>query len=160
MLLQLADGGQAVHGVAGKAAHRLGDDEVDFPGEGIGDHLIETSPALCVRAGNALIRIDRHKFPLLVALDVPGIVVDLRLVAGELLITVGGHAGIPRRPAFSCSHRRDVGVEVDGGRNDRYCSCCWHDLIACPFLAYSLAAAFISGVQLSALERSAHRLMV
>ena len=48
----------------------------------------------------------------------------------------------------------------DGDGQHRYCSCCWHDLIACPFLAYSLAAAFISGVQLSALERSAHRLTV
>ena len=55
MLLQLADGGQAVHRVPGKAAHRLGDDEVYLPGEGIGDHLIETRPSLCVRAGNALI---------------------------------------------------------------------------------------------------------
>lgn len=58
MLLQLADGGQAVHRVSGKAAHRLGDDEVYLPGEGVGDHLIETSPALCVRAGNTLVRVN------------------------------------------------------------------------------------------------------
>ena len=160
MLLQLADGGQAVHRVSGKAAHRLGDDEVDFPGEGIGDHLIETSPALCIRARNALIRIDRDKLPLLIALDVPGVVVDLCLITGELLITVGGDAGIPCCPAFLRRDRRGMGMKIDGWGNDRYCSCCWHDFIACPFLAYSLAAAFISGVQLSALERSAHRLTV
>lgn len=160
MLLQLADGGQAVHRVSGKAAHRLGDDEVYFPGEGIGDHLIETSPALCIRARNALIRIDRDKLPLLIALDVPGVVVDLCLITGELLITVGGDAGIPCCPAFLRRHRRGMGMKIDGWGNDRYCSCCWHDFIACPFLAYSLAAAFISGVQLSALERSAHRLTV
>ena len=160
MLLQLADGGQAVHRVSGKAAHRLGDDEIDFPCEGVGDHLIETSPALCVRTGNAFVRIYGHKFPVSISLDVPGIVVNLGLVAGELFIAVGGHAGIPRRPAFSRRHRRGVGVKVDGGRNNRYCSYCWHDLIARPFFANSLAAALISGVQLSALERSAHRLTV
>ena len=160
MLLQLADGGQAVHRIPGKAAHRLGDDEVYLPGEGVGNHLIETDPALCVRAGNALVRINRHKFPLLIALDVPGVVVDLGLIAGELLIAVGGDAGVPSRPAFLRRHRRSMGVEVDSRWNDRYCSCRWHDFIACPFFANSLAAAFISGVQLSALERSAHRLTV
>lgn len=42
MLLQLADGGEAVDRVAGESADQLGDDEVDLPGEGIGDHIILT----------------------------------------------------------------------------------------------------------------------
>ena len=160
MLLQLADGGQTVHRVSGKAAHRLSDNEINLPGEGIGEHLIETRPALCIRTRNTLVRIYGYKFPLDISLDVPGVVVNLGFVAGELFIAVGGDAGIPCHPAFFCHRRRGVGVDVDGGRNDRYCSCCWHDLIACPFFANSLAAALISGVQLSARERSAHRLMV
>lgn len=57
MLFQLPDGGQAVHGIAGKATDRLGDDEIDMSGQGISDHFIEAIPVRRIRSADALIRI-------------------------------------------------------------------------------------------------------
>jgi len=56
VLLQLADSGKAVYRIPGEAAHRLGDDEVDATGEGIGNHLFETVPMAGIGRRNALVR--------------------------------------------------------------------------------------------------------
>ncbi len=42
-----AYGRQAVHGVAGKAAHALGHDEVNFPGKRVVYHGLEADALLC-----------------------------------------------------------------------------------------------------------------
>ena len=55
--LQLPDGGQAVDGIAGKAADGLGDDEIDFPGQRISHHGLEALAVLGAGTGDALIRV-------------------------------------------------------------------------------------------------------
>lgn len=55
MLLQLADGGEAVDRVAGEMADRLCDDQVDLPGEGVGHHAFEALTLFGVRPGDALV---------------------------------------------------------------------------------------------------------
>ena len=100
MLLQLTDGDQAVDRISGKSADRLGDDEVDFPGEGICDHLIENLAAFGVRAGNTLIGIDLDELPIVPLFDVLRVVVDLGLITGELFIAVGGNTSVCCDPSF------------------------------------------------------------
>lgn len=48
VLFQLSDGDQAVNRVSCKSADRLGNDEVNFAVQGIGDHLFETLTAFGV----------------------------------------------------------------------------------------------------------------
>ena len=68
--LQLADGGQAVHGISRESAHTLGHNQVDFSGQGIPDHAVEAVPALGVDGADALISVDLHEVPVGVLLDV------------------------------------------------------------------------------------------
>ena len=56
-LLQLADGGQRIHGVAGKAADGFCDDQVNPPLHGSGDHGVEAVPVADAGAGDALVRV-------------------------------------------------------------------------------------------------------
>ena len=51
LVLQLADGGQAVDCVSGKAADGLGDDEIYFPVEGIVHHVLEALALAGIAAG-------------------------------------------------------------------------------------------------------------
>lgn len=46
--LQLLDGNEAVNRVSCESADRFCDDEVDFAGHGIGNHLVESNSVLCV----------------------------------------------------------------------------------------------------------------
>ena len=80
--LQLSDGGQAVDGIAGKAADGLGDDEINFPGQRISHHGLEALAVLGAGAGDALIGIDLHEFPVVPRLYVLGVIVDLCPIAG------------------------------------------------------------------------------
>ena len=68
-LLQLADGGQAVHGISRESAHTLGHNQVDFSGKGIPDHAVEAVPALGVDGADALIGVDLHEVPVGVLLN-------------------------------------------------------------------------------------------
>ena len=86
--LELSDGRQAVHGVAGKAADALGDDQVNLPGQRISDHSLEAFTALGAGTGDAFVGIDVHELPVVPALDVVGVIIDLRLVAGELIVVI------------------------------------------------------------------------
>lgn len=54
-LFQLADGGQAVHGISRESAHTLGHNQVDFSSQGIPDHAVEAVPALGVDGADALV---------------------------------------------------------------------------------------------------------
>ena len=85
---QFSDGGQAVDRISGKAADRLGDDQVDLSSQGILDHLIETVTAFCAGAGDALVSVDFNELPIGVAQDVLGVIVDLGFIASELLVAV------------------------------------------------------------------------
>ena len=98
MLLQLPDGGEAVHGVPGKAAYRLGHYEVDASGQRVLNHPVEALAASGAHGGDALVGVYVHKLPFRIGSDVFGVVVHLRLIGGELLLAVGGHTGISGHP--------------------------------------------------------------
>ena len=99
----MSDGGQAVNGVPGKSADGLGDDKVDLPGQCIRHHGLEALTMLGAGAGDALIGVHLHEFPVIPRLNVLGVVVDLRFIAGELLIAVRGDAGVGSDPALFLS---------------------------------------------------------
>lgn len=159
---QLADSNQAVDRISGEAANRLCDDEVDFIGHGIGDHFIKADTVFGVRAGNALVGVNLNKLPFGIAFDVLRVVIHLRLVAGELLIAVCGNSCVSCDPPFLHNHPGKVRQRIDGRRNDcdRPCCCSVHSFFLLACNARCRAFSFISGVQLSALERSFHRLTI
>ena len=70
----------------------------------IGDHLVESFTFFGIRSRNALIRIDIDKRPVLPGGDEPCVIIDLRFVAGELLVAVCGYARIAGYAAF-CDRR-------------------------------------------------------
>ena len=127
LFLELTHGGQAVHSVAGKAGNGLGDDEVDFPGQCVGDHLVEALAPFGVRAGDALVGVHPGERPVGPFLDVMGVVVHLRLIAGKLLLVVRGYTGIGRHPELAYFIIYYIqGQAVFLGWNNRYICCCLH----------------------------------
>ena len=94
MLLQLADDRQAVHSIAGETTDGLGDDQVDLPGQGIRDHLLEALALLRIRTADALVGVQTHKVPVFPATDEPGIIIDLRVITEQLVFIVSRDAGI------------------------------------------------------------------
>lgn len=79
-LLQLADGGQAVHGISRESAYTLGHNQVDFSGKGIPDHAVEAVPALGVDGADALIGVNLHEVPVGILLNEPGVVIHLGFI--------------------------------------------------------------------------------
>ena len=126
VFLQLADGDQTVHGVPGKSADRLCDNEVDFSGKSIRNHAVKAVSLFGVTAGNALIRIYFYEIPFRLGLYEFGVIIHLGFVAGELLIAVGGNTGIScNTPLLRC-HLRQVCQRIDGcGYHGyfRHCAC-------------------------------------
>ncbi len=88
VFLELSDGCQAVDGVSGESADALGDDQVDLPGKRVLDHVLESDTFLDAGSADSLVRVDIHEFPVITAFDVIGVVIDLRLVARELVVMV------------------------------------------------------------------------
>ena len=118
-LLQLADGGQAVHGISRKAAHTLGHNQVDFSGKGIPDHAVEAVPALGVDGADALIGVDLHEVPVGILLNEPGVVIYLGFIGGELFFTVRGDTGISGYPAANPLLGGCFGMDIQCGWDDR-----------------------------------------
>lgn len=87
VLLELADGGQTVNGVAGKAADGFGDYQVDFAIQRVGDHTVETFAFAGVGSGNAFIGVNADKFPFGLALNKMRVIIDLCLVGIVSFIT-------------------------------------------------------------------------
>ena len=77
MLFELANGGQAVHGVSGEAADGLGYNQINLSGQRIRDHLIEAIPVAGVQAADAFVRIYFDKLPFGMLLDVIGVLAIL-----------------------------------------------------------------------------------
>ena len=69
-ILQLADGGEAVDGVPGKATHALGHDQVDLTIQGILHHAVESVALLGVGGGDTLVSVDLHELPVGSTVDV------------------------------------------------------------------------------------------
>ncbi len=88
VFLEFPDGCQAVDGVPGEAADALGDDQVDLPSERVLDHVLESNSLLDAGSADSFVRVDVHEFPVVAALDVVGVIIDLRLVARELVVMV------------------------------------------------------------------------
>ena len=126
VFLQLADGDQTVHGVPGKSADRLCDDEVDLAIQRIRNHTVKAVSLFGVTAGNALIRIYFYEVPFRLGLYEFGVVIHLGFVAGELLVAVGGNTGIScNTPLLRC-HLRQMRQRIDGCGNHgyfRHCAC-------------------------------------
>lgn len=89
---ELTDGSETVNGIACETRHRLSDNQVYFAVESISDHALEAFAAFGVRTGDALVGVDADKLPVLSGLDVVLVVVDLRFIAGVLLVRVRRHA--------------------------------------------------------------------
>ena len=100
VFLQGSDGGKAVNRVSGKTADRLRDDQVDLPGEGIGYHAFEALTLFGVRPGDALVGIDTGELPIVSSLDVVGVVIDLRFVAGQLFFVIGADTSVGRHTSL------------------------------------------------------------
>lgn len=95
MLFQLADRSQTVDCVAGKAAHAFCNDQIDLSGKRIANHGVEAVPLACAQTADPFIRIYSNELPIRMGADEIGVVIHLCLIAGELLVTVGAHTGLP-----------------------------------------------------------------
>lgn len=101
LVLQLAHSCKAVHGVSGKTAHAFRNDEICLSGKSIFYHLIKAITVLCVQTTDTLIGIDFYELPLRIAFYEVGVILNLRFVAGLLLIAVRGNTGIPGNAALT-----------------------------------------------------------
>ena len=122
-LLQVADGRQAVHGVAGKAANRLGDDQINLSVQRVLHHLLEAFAVLDACAGNTFIGVYAAELPIGVAFDEVCVVVHLRLIAGQLFLAVGGDPGVSGDAPFAGSRYGHRGIAGQRGGDFRYL---WH----------------------------------
>ena len=89
--------------------------QVDLAVHRIRDHAFEALAVLGAGARDALVGVHGHEFPIVPALDVIGVVIDLRLIARELIVVISGDASIQTRayPAtfrFFCA---ESGVAVN-----------------------------------------------
>lgn len=100
LVLQLSHRGKAVHRVPCETDHALGDDEINFPGKGIGDHRFESLALFGGRCGDSLVRVYGNELTIVPAFNVVGVVIDLRLVARALVFVVGRNASISGNAAF------------------------------------------------------------
>ena len=55
--------GEGVDGVTGKTGYGLGENEVDFAGECVGDHGFESLTVSGVGAGDAFVSVHASEFP-------------------------------------------------------------------------------------------------
>lgn len=85
-----------VHCVTGKTADRLGDDHVDVPGMTFFDHAIKLVTLFGVCTRDSVVREYAYQYPFRILGDVFGVVLNLGLIAGCLLITVST-VSIPSR---------------------------------------------------------------
>ena len=122
-LLQVADGRQAVHGVAGKAADRLGDDQINLSVQRVLYHLLEAFAVLDACAGNTFIGVYAAELPIGVAFDEVCVVVHLRLIAGQLFLVVSGDPGVSGDAPFAGSRYGHRGIAGQRGGDFRYL---WH----------------------------------
>lgn len=118
LVLELPHGGQAVDGVAGETADALRDNEVDLARERVLDHALEAFAVARVRRADALVGVHPGERPVLAALDVVRVVVDLRLVARHLVGVVGRDSGVTRDAPFLRVRERR-GREAADGRGYR-----------------------------------------
>ena len=111
VFLQLADGGQRIHGVSCKTGNALGNDQVNLACQRVLNHAVKSFALFCTHARNALVRIHIHELPVVrsfLGLDIFGVVLHLRLIAGQLLLAAGGDASISRHAPGARRKGRNV----------------------------------------------------
>ena len=86
---QLPQGGEAVLGVTGEAGDGLDQDLVDPALPAVGQHPVEVLPLIHPSACQALIGIDVHQIPAVMAADLLGVFADLGGVGVKLVGGVG-----------------------------------------------------------------------
>ena len=87
-ILEFTDVFQAIQRVTGKSADRLGDDHVDISGMALFDHAVEFITLFGVRTCDSVVCEYARQHPFWILGDVFGVVLNLGLVAGGLLIAV------------------------------------------------------------------------
>ena len=127
VLLQGADGRQAVYGVPGETADGLGDDQIDLPGQRIRHHAFEALALFRVGAGDAFVGVDPSELPIVPALNVVGVVVHLRLVARQLFFLIGTDTSIGGHPALLGAVDRSRREPAERGRYTMYLSVYEHN---------------------------------
>ena len=89
---------EGVHGVAGEAGDGFSQDHVDLPLPALADHPQELLPLTGGGAGDALVREHPGHGPARFLHDLLGVVGELIVIAGELLLAVRGHPAVGRHP--------------------------------------------------------------
>lgn len=80
-VLQITNGGKAIHGITGKSAYALGYNEVDLAVQGIGYHSVKSVTLFGIECGDTFVGIDFNKLPLGTAFDVFGVIIHLCFIA-------------------------------------------------------------------------------
>ena len=127
-----------VQRVPGKAGEGFGEDEVDPAPPALADHPLEFLPAADGRAGFALVGEHVRHDPVRIFCDFFGVVALLRLVAGELLLVIGGDAAVGGDTellfhglSLGCVfHGRDHNESAGSG-----CHVWWPPSMVCPFFS-------------------------
>ena len=150
---------QTVYGVSSETADGFCNDKVNLAVQSILNHFIEAVSVLCVQSRDAFVRVYGDELPIRLRLDIIGVIIHLCFIARLLFFAVGRDTGITRHTLSDGSIARKSRVHHPCRWDDRYIFCCLHQCSPrlCVFFR---AASRISGVQLSALERSDHRLTV
>ena len=94
LVLKLTDIFQAVQCISGKPADGLCDYHIDITGHALVNHAVEFLALFCIGAGDAVVRIDSSQFPVWVAVNVSGVVFNLRVITGRLLVAVCGNTAV------------------------------------------------------------------
>ena len=125
--LQVPDGGKAVHRVPGETADALRYDEVDLARHRVGDHSLKALALFSGSTRDAFVRVHPCELPVIMAFDQRGVVIQLRLVTGKLLIMVGGNAGVACHLPLNPAVDRCRCVLADRCRDLRYIL--WHSAL-------------------------------
>ncbi len=85
---------EAVNSVSCEAGDGLDDDHIDLALLASADHSVELITLFVARSGDTLVGVDAFEYPSRLSVDAVGVVLDLRFVAMELFLLLGGHSAV------------------------------------------------------------------
>lgn len=100
LVLELPDVLEAVEGVSGKSTDGFGNNHINRTCHAIFDHAIKFIPLFGIGTGYPIISINSSQFPIRMIVNVGGVVLNLRFVAGGLLVVVGRNPAISSHTTF------------------------------------------------------------
>ena len=127
VILELPDGCQAVDRIPGETADGFRNDEVDFARQRVPDHRIEPFTMFRIRRRDTFVRVHPCELPVIPALYIMSIIVDLRLVARHLIGMVRRYTGVAGDFPFLLTVDRRCCVPADRRRYGPYSSL--HDVV-------------------------------